>query len=59
MMKAAISDIIGVVDWINTHVIVSCFGQNSLQTSGITAMRERLTTMSILPNGTNSIFIAL
>jgi hypothetical protein len=59
MMKAAISDIICAVDWINTHVIVSCFGQNRLQTSGIRAMRERLTAMNILPNGANSIFIAL
>jgi hypothetical protein len=59
VVKAAVSDVISVIDWINTHIIVSCFGQNRLQTSGITAMRERLTAMSILPNGTNSIFIAL
>jgi len=60
LVKAAISDIISVIDGINTHLVVPCFGANRLQTSWIGEIRDRLTTMGILPTeNANSVYFAL
>lgn len=60
LMQAALSDAINLVDWVNTQMIVPCFGVNRLQTSGIRIARERFATMGFLPDErSNAIYIVL
>ena len=49
LVRAAISDFISSIEWINTHLVVPCFGENRLQTSGINTIRARFGSIGLLP----------